>query len=577
MKFDTKEIIALLIVFLLPLGLGQFVAKTTLPEYGVAVEMMNSAGTMPLHIAVASSLEKVYASLLGMPSESTQAIIGFLLIFSPLLLALTSVLLYLACREMAYKKAQSVFAVVLFALSSTVVLSFLPGVYGSSQLALFLFAAFLLPFAAFVQKPGRMEMLVAAAVLGLAAGYVNASFALAGIAMTVAFAFAHHKKKEEKNYLAMLAVLALVFVAAGFLSPDKTLLSFSADNLSQAIDGMPFLFAGAAICLGLFFFGTRDSEYFALLLLGAALSGFSPLAAAILLIFPVVEGATKMMEDISKGAKLAAVFACAFFAVFGLMYGGMSAYPAIGAGVMLGVLAPLVLHFYDYNARAVFSVMGASLLLFSLFFAIFIQMPPAKAGYPNYTDPALAEALTYLKDSGAQKLATLDRVDALAFYLPGISRESSANVEKLLLSGNASVASGTYLLLSLPSFDTLSQKGGFDIYYYAQNYTNPDSEIAYALFVSQQGRLISRELTDGGKFALKDGAALDSYGRYYAPVSLPRMVMLYGEKPISDKANRMMVLGEGSIPPRFVDIYSGKDSGVAFVREFAGVAVYKVN
>ena len=575
MKFDTREIIAILIVFLLPLGLGQFAAKATLPEYGVAVQMMNSAGAQPAHIAVASALEKVYASLMGMPAASTQAIVGFLLAFSPLLLALASVLLYFACREMAYRKTQSVFAVALFALSSTVALSFMPGVYGSAQLALFLFAAFLYPFAAFVHKPGRMEMLGAAAVLGFAAGYVNAVFALAGIAAVAAFAFAHHKKKEEKNYLALLGALALVFAAACFLSPEKSLLIFSADSLAQAADGMPFLFAGAAVCLGLFFFGTRDSEYFALLLLGVALSGFSPLAAATLLVFPVAEGATRMMEDISKGAKLASVFACAFFVVFGLMYGGMSIYPALGAGVLLGVLAPLVLHLYDYNARAVFSVMGASLLLFSLFFAIFIQLPPAKAGYPDYTDPALAEALSYLSGSKAQRISTLERVDALAFYLPGVAREPAANVERMLLSGNASAEPGAYLLVSLPTIDALSAKSGFDVYYYAQNYTN--NGVTYALFISQQGRLISRELAIGGKFALKDGAALDSSGRYYAPVSLPRMVMLSNSKPISDRTNRMLVLEEGGVPPSLVGIYSGKDSRVALAKEFAGVAVYKVN
>jgi len=576
MKFDTREIIAILIVFLLPLGLGQFVAKTTLPEYGVAVQMMG-AGAEPLHIAVASSLEKAYASLLGVPAASTSAIVGFLLIFSPLLLALTSLLLYFACRGIGYKKTQSVFAVVLFALCSTVALSFMPGIYGSAQLAMLLFAACLVPFAAFVNKPSRMEMLVAAAVLGFAAGYVNAVFALAGVAFAVAFAFAHHKKKEEKNYLAMLGVLAIVFIASGFLSPEKAMLSFSADSLAQIATGMPFLFAGAAVCLGLFFFGTRDTEYFALILLGAALAGFSPLAAAILLVFPVAEGATKMMENISKGAKLAAMFACAFFVVFGLVYGGMAIYPALGAAVMLGVLAPLVLHLYEYNARAVFSVMGAALLLFSLFFAIFIQMPPAKAGYPDYTDPALAEALTYLSANGAQKISTLERVDALAFYLPGVARENAANVEKMLLSGNTSAEAGTYLVFSLPSLEALAQKGGFDVYYYAQNYTNADSATAYALFVSQQGRLVSRELAIGGKFALKDGAALDGYGRYYAPVSLPRMVMLSGTKPISDKNNRMLVLGEGEVPPRLVGIYSGKDKGVKLSKEFSGVAVYKVN
>jgi len=218
--------------------------------------------------------------------------------------------------------------------------------------------------------------------------------------------------------------------------------------------------------------------------------------------------------------------------------------------------------------------MGASLLLLSLFFAIFIQMPPLKQGYPDYTDPALAEAMAYLSKSGAQKLSTLERVDAVAFYLPGITREPATDVEKLLLFGNASAEEGTYLLLSLPALETLSQKGGFEVYYYAQNYTN--NGVNYALFISQQGRLISRELSIGGKFALKDGAALDSYGRYYAPVSLPRMVMLDETKPISDNANRMLVLAEGGAPPRLAGIYSGKDSGVALAKEFSGVSVYKV-
>ncbi|MFA6908052.1 MAG: hypothetical protein WC263_04455 [Candidatus Micrarchaeia archaeon] len=580
MEFDAREIIAVLIVFLLPLGLGQFVAKSTLPEYGAAVQIMQAAsgaagGALTAHIAAASALEKIYASLMGMPAMSAQAVVGFLLIFPPVLLAIGSVLVYLACRQMAYRKAQSVFATVLFALCATVALSFLPGIYGSAQLAMFLFAAFTVPFAAFVHKPGRPGMLLAAAALGFAAGYVNAAFALAGIASVAAFAFAHHKKKEGKGYLAMLGALAVVFAAACFLSPDKSLLAFSPDSLLQVAGGMPFLFAGAAACAGLFFFGARDSEYFALLLLALALSGFSPLAAAILLVFPVAEGAARMEGELAKGAKLAAVFACAFFVVFGLVYSGGAIYPALGAAAMLGVLAPLVLHFYDYNARAVFSVMGASLLLFSVFFAIFIQMPPQKQGYPDYTDPALAEALSYLSEKGVQKLSTLERVDALAFYLPGVPRTQGADVEKMLLAGSAGAESGSYILISLPTLETLSAKGGFGVYYYAQNYTS--SGTAYALFISQQGRLIAREVLPDGKFALKDGAALDGYGNYYAPVPLPRMVMLSDKKPASDKANRMLVVEEGGVPPHLVEMYSGKDGRVALEKEFAGVAVYKVN
>ena len=578
MKFDSREIVALLIVLLLPLGLGQLAAKATLPEYGAASGIMQSAlgaGAAPAHIAAASALEGVYASLMGLPAASAQAIVGFLLAFPPVLLALSSVLLYLACRQMGYKKTESVFASALFSLSSTVALSFLPGVYGSAQLATFLFAAFLLPMAAFVQKPGRMAMLGAAIVLGFAAGYVNAAFAIAGIAMAVAFAFAHHKKNGEKNYLPLLGVLALLFAAAGVLSPDKSALAFSADNLSSAALFMPFLLSGAAICLGLYFFGRKDAEYFALLLLGVALCGFSPLAGALLLVFPVAEGATKAGGDISKGAKLAAAFACGFFMVFGLVYGGAGIYPAIGAGVMIGLLAPLLLHFYDYNARALFSALGAALLLFSLFFAVFVQLPPLKQGFPSYTDPALSQALSYMSGKGASGIATLERQDAVSFYLPGAAVENGSAVDDFLLAKSGKLQKGSYLLFSLPMLENVSQQGGFDVYYYAQNYTN--SGTTFALFISQQGRLISRELDAGGNFALKDGAALDSNGAYYAAVPLPLMVMLSDSKPISDRYNRMLVLGEGAAPPRIVGIYSGKDSGVALEKEFAGVDVYRVN
>jgi len=579
MKFEAKEIFAILIVLLLPLGMGQFVQKSTLPEYGAAVQIKSAlaGGEVQPHIAAAAALEKIYAALTGMPADSAQAIVGFLLIFAPILLSLSSLMLYFACRQLAYTRAQSAFAALLFSLSITATISFLPGTYGSSQFATLLFCAFLVPFAAFIHKPSRMEMLCSAVVLGFAAGYVNAIFALAGIAAVVAFAFAHQKKKEEKNYLAMLGALAIMLAIAGFLSPDKSFLSFTPEGVAQIATGAPFLFAAAAICIGLYFFGSRDSEYLALVVLGALLFGFSPLSGALLLVLAAAEGMAKMMAEASEPAKLSAAFACGFFIIMGLVYGTVGAYGAIAASVLLGLLSPLCLHFYDNNARAIFSVMGASLLLLSLFFALFAQLPPTKAGYPSYTDASLAEAMTYLSGAGIANLATLERVDALAFYLPGVGRERAADVEKLLLSGNSSLPSGTRLLLSLSSLEQLSEKGGFEVYYYAQNYTNTDSGTTYALFVSSQGRLVTREILAGGKLALKDGAALDSYGRYYAPISLPRMVMLSDSKPISDKANRMLVMEEGGAPPRAVAIYSGKDSAIKLDKEFSGTAVYKVN
>jgi len=577
MKFEAREIFAILVVFLLPLGMGQFVTKSTLPGYGAALQIRSAlagADAQP-HIAVAAALEGAYASIMGLGTATPQAIVGFLLIFPPLLLALSSVMLYFACRQLQYSKAPSAFAALLFSLSLTAFLSFLPGVYGSGQLAALLFAAFLVPFAAFVHKPSRIEMLGAAAVLGFAAGYVNAVFALAGIAAVVAFAFAHHKKKEEKNYLAMLGALALVLAAAIFLSADTSMLWFSQESLAEIATGAPNLFSASAICIGLFFFGTHDSEFLALVLFGAALFGFSPLAGAMLLVLPVAEGITKVVGNASKGAKLTAAFLCAFFVVAGIIYPQAGPYPAMAAGAMLGLLAPLTLHLYDYNARGFFAVAGASILLLSVFFAAFVQLPPVKQGFPLYTSPGLSESLEYLSEEGAPGLATLDRIDAIGFYLPSASIGNKNKLEKFLSSGNESLEPGTILLLSLPSLETLSEKGGFEVYYYAQNYTNAD--VTFALFVSSQGRLVSREIASGGSFALKDGAALDSFGRYYAPVTVPRMVMLSGSKPYSDKSNRLLVLEEGSLPPKVAGIYSGADTSATLLKEFDDVSVYRVN
>jgi hypothetical protein len=612
MKIEAREIFAVIIVFLLPLGMAQLVQKTTLPEYGAAVQVREAiagvAGGQELcartlciapqpepHIMVAAALEKAYAAAMGLDAASSQAIAGFLLVFPPVLLAVSAVLLYFACRRLAYSKTQAAFAALMFSLSLLAFISFLPGMYGSSQLAALLLAAFLVAFVAFTHEPSRMDALGGAAVLGFAAGYVNAAFALAALAAAVAFAFAHHgkfrrdlpavageshdtnRKKEGKNYLAMLGALAVVLGASAFLSADQSGLAFMPDGLVQIATGAPFLFAAAAICIGLFFFGQRDSEFLALLVLGALMFGFSPLAGAMLLVPAVAEGVAGAMKAESKEAKLAAAFICAFFVVAGMIYSEAgSPYATLAAGALLGLLAPLSMHFYDYNARGFFAVAGAVLLLLSLFFAAFVQLPPAKQGYPAYTPAGLVEALEYLS-GGTSQLYTLDRADAVGFYLPSASIGNESALEKFLVSGNSSLEEGGTLMISLASLESLSGEGGFEIYYYAQNYTNPDSGAIYALFVSSRGRLASRELAPGGKFALKDGAALDSYGRYYAPIALPRMAMLYGSKPYTDRSNRLLVMEEGGAPPRMVGVYSGTDPGATLVKEFDGVSIFRVS
>lgn len=580
MKIEAREIFAVIIVFLLPLGMGQLVQKTTLPEYGAALQMRSAlAGSAAEpHIAVAAALEKFYAAVAGLDASSPQAIVGFLLVFPPVLLAISAVLLYFACRRLAYSKAQSAFAALLFSLSLLAFTSFLPGVYGSSQLAALLLAAFLVAFAAFAHEPSRTEALGGAAVLGFAAGYVNAAFAVAALAAAVAFAFAHHKKKDGKNYLAMLGALAIVLAASAFLSADQADLALLPENLAQIATGAPFLFASAAICVGLFLFGKRDAEFLVLVLLGALMFGFSPLAGAVLLALAAAEGMAGAMKTESKGAKLAAAFFCAFFAVAGLIYPqSTTPYTAVAAGALLGLLAPLTMHFYDYNARGFFAVAGAALLLLSLFFACFVQLPTATQGFPLYTPQGLVDALDYLAGEKALSLYTLDREDAVGFYLPSASVGNKNTLENFLASGNGSLERGSALLLSLASLESLSERGGFEIYYYAQNYTNPDSGAIYALFVSSQGRLASREIAQGGKFALKDGAALDSYGRYYAPIAIPRMVMLYGSKPYSDRSNRLLVMEEGGMPPKVAGIYSGADGSATLLEEFDGVSAFRVN
>jgi hypothetical protein len=589
MKFEAMEILAIAIVLLLPLGIGQFVEKTTLPEYGAAVqirgvllgtgaenECWGEAECIPKppapHIAVAAGLEKIYASIAGLGAASLQAIVGFLLIFPPMLLALVSVMLYLACRQMGYGKSQSAFATLLFSTSLVAVLPFLPGMFGSSQLAAFFFAGFLLFFAMYVHKPDRVAVILPAAILGICTGYINAAFALAGIAVAASFAFAHHKK-AAKNYLPLLAAMALVLAVAGFLSQDKAQLVFVMQGLEQIATMAPFLFAAASICIGLFFIVTKDAEFFALFIFGALLFCANPLAGAMLLVLPAVEGVARATGENSNSARLAASFACGFFLVLGITYSLTGAYGALAAGVMLGLLFPLVLHFYEYNARAFFSVVGAGLVMLSVFFAAFVQLPPMEPHYPNYTDDGLSGALAYLAGAGADRIASLEREDALGFYLPNAASEPQADVEEYLLSGNASIGPGAYLLLSMPALEMISQKGGFEVYYYAQNYTN--SGVTFALFVSKNGRLLARELS-GGNFALKDGAALDSSGRYYAPIALPRMVMLSGEKPLGSHSGALLLMEEGMAPPKAAAIYAGQMPGTAFVKGFGRVEIYRV-
>ncbi|MEM2138157.1 MAG: hypothetical protein QW568_03660, partial [Candidatus Anstonellaceae archaeon] len=161
-KLDRNELIALLLVFFISLGIGHFPAKSTLPDFSVATAIQTYAvsSAQPLHIQVAYYLESAYAYILGLPQSSPQAIVSFLLFFPPVLLALTSLFLYLSVRTLGFGRAISAFCALLFAFSFAS-FPFLPGLFGPAQLAAPLSALFIFHFVSFASK-GRLPMLIPA-------------------------------------------------------------------------------------------------------------------------------------------------------------------------------------------------------------------------------------------------------------------------------------------------------------------------------------------------------------------------------------------------------------------------------
>ena len=572
LKLERNVIYAIIIVFLLSLGFWSFPAKTTLPEFGAATQIRSAmrGGAVPLHISTAASA----AAMTGASAENPQSIAAFLLNFSPLLLALTALFLYLALRAFGFGKTPSAFSSLLFPLSLSA-LPFLPGVYGSMQLAAPFLSLFLLFFALFAAKKEQL-MLVPAILFAAISSYFNAAFGIAGIAAVVSFGAAAYLKGDKR--LARFTMMLLVFAAALYLSPEKQQTYFSLSAMGSVLSLTPFLLAASSAAAVLFFLSSGPLEYFLLFLSGAFVSIFSPAAGAILLVLPCASGISSAIEEkLHKAAKLSVAFFIAFFAFIGIsMAAGADIYKSAAIAALLSILAPLSLHFYEYRSHRLLPAFALALLVISASTALFYQLPPQREQFPTYLDKDLSSALSSLSGKGEATISIIGSQDAARFYVPSAQFVPQQDVSSFLLSGAPKPPAGSFLILSISYLDDSSLSSeGFETFYYSNNFSSGASY--YALFFSPSGRLVAREIGTDGSLSLKDGVLLDGSGSSYGSVPLSRMLLLKSSQPFSDKGNRMMVLEEGSGLPHFMKIYSGTANELGEKQEYGKVSVYSVN
>ncbi len=573
MEFQKEQVLAVLIVFFAALGVWHFPEKSTLPQFSAATQIYNSlqGESAPFYIQAAASAESLFAAVSGTPASSPETIAAFLLVFPSIALGLAAVLLYFSLLSLGFGTRISVFSSILFAFS-LVSLSFLPGVYSSAQLAALFFSAFLFFFCRFI-KTNNILQLAICIIFAALASFTNAAFALAGMAVAIAFAVPDFKGKREK--IAGFAIVFIAFAAGAFFS-SEALPFFSIQTLQSSLVLVPFLLAAASVCAAFFFFSGSRIEYLLLFAAGIIVSGFLPLAGALLLVLAAAEGISKACSsNLPKSAYLIGSYLLSFFAIAGIASLAAQAQQALAIAAVTAVLAPLVMHFYSLNAKFFFPLLALAIVSFSLFFSVFYQLPPQKEFYPVYAGKDLTDALLSLSNEKVQSLSMLDRQDAAGFYIPSAKFNSEQGFSSYLISGKPNLKAQSHAIVSASEIDGMSSADtGFETYAYAGNYTNQEAEFAF--FVSKSGRIVSREIAVDGSFALSDGVALDSFGRAYASIPIPSMIMLSSEKAYWEKGNRLVVLGSGTVPPHFISIYAGEDSSMELVSEFGDVSVYRV-
>ncbi len=579
LKFDWKELAAVAIIFLIAFGIGSFPPKATLPDYSPAIAIQAAALGQPaaFHIQIASFFEGFYASFLGMPATSPDTIVSFLLFWPAKLFALTAIFLYLSMRAFGFRKTVAAFSAILFMLSQAALLQFLPGVFSSASVAAMLFSLFFL-FMALYSKKGHAAWLAPSIVFGALCAYSDFGFGAAVVLSSALFAAAAYAKKGgSAPYFAAAAIVFAIVLAAAPSQP-----SFALGQAQELFTGAPFLAAAASLAVVLFAFNAASLEACILALGAIAASIFSPLAGAVLLTYPASEGISRASDEkLPAVAKLSCAFFLFFFAMFGLAaYQHADPFKAIALSGLLSSLAPLAMHFCEYNNRRFFAIAAILLVGLSLFLAVFCPYSQYLEAYPKYADIDEASALSYLSGKGAGSVCLLGNGAMASFYLQGAAVCNQAQFAEYLLKG-APVPSEGHMLLSLSYIDYPEEYGlagsgeaGFESFSYVSSISGSNAD--FALFSSAAGGLLIREIGGAGAFALKDGQIIDAYGRPYGSIPLSRMLLLSPNEPFASKTNRLIVLEEGASLPNFISVYSAQGQGQSSARQFGKVTVREV-
>lgn len=573
MGFDEKGVLAVALVFLLAFGIWQYAGNEALPGFSEAMKIQAAlAGkSAPLHSQAAADALQLFAAISGTAASSPGTIVSFLLFFPSLLLACSAALVYLALRALSHRRTVAAFVSLLFAFSLAAS-AFLPGDYSADALSAFLFSAFLFVFSSYLADK-RPLLLVLAAPLAALSSYVAPAFGAAGVAVAASFA-ASAFLRNQKETLPLLA-LALAAAVPALLSPQAPSLFLDAPRVQSLFAGSPFLVAAASCAFVLSLAGKAGREYLFLTLLSPPVAAFSPLAATLCLVLSAGEGVSSALAGItSRRAALACIFLAAFFASFGLMLPLADAYKSAVVAAMASSLIALLLHMYEYRTSQAFSLLFLCMFILSASGVFFYSL---SSGYPAYSDSDLSAALSYLSARGAGTVFLLGSADAARFYLPRASLGPQGALSSYLLEGKGLLQQG-YVVLSLSYLDSpdrLYSKGspGFSALAYRGNFSSGGA--AFALFSSQDGILMARELDPSGSFALKDALLLDSAGQSYGSFPLSRLLLLRPDRGISDRSNRLIALEESSLPPYFMRIYSN-ESNLAQVAEFGTASVYQV-
>ncbi|MEM4634058.1 MAG: hypothetical protein QW275_02795, partial [Candidatus Anstonellaceae archaeon] len=310
---------------------------------------------------------------------------------------------------------------------------------------------------------------------------------------------------------------------------------------------------------------------FALAVFSIALSSFTPLPAGLLLSLSAAEGATAVLrQEISKQAKLLASFAIGFLAIFSMAFNIANLYQAGALALMAGVLSALLMYFYEYSNKQVFSAIFIFLFASTLFLAI-LRMN--SLGNSLYLDPSLSKALSSQEAKQSEKVYMIGFHDAAKFYLPSSKIGNQSELLQYIYFGKGKLESGSAVLISLQQVffsDSYPSSASFVPLQYAGRMPSGGRE--FAIFTSPQGIAIARELDAKGEFALSDGILLDSSGRQYGSVPISRMVLLR-QAPYEN--NLLIWISEGDSLPFMLKIYANQ-TDLIYVQDFGNVSLFKV-